>query len=104
MAGLIHPAIPILSMEMAGARIRLGRGARSLQRLLIFLTAATFVLVALGWPIVACVLFCVVMLAAAIVGTVSHDLVEKRKERGDPSLANHPGSLFICRGFSPKSW
>lgn len=54
------------------------------QRLLIFLTAAIFVLVAMGWPIVACVLFCVVMLAAAIVGTVSHDLVEKRKERGGP--------------------
>ncbi|MFT3944437.1 MAG: protein kinase [Ancrocorticia sp.] len=54
------------------------------QRLLIALAAATFVIAALSWPIIACAVFCVVMLVAATVGTASHDLVERRKDRGGP--------------------
>ena len=54
------------------------------QRLLIALGAATFVIAALSWPIIAGAVFCVVMLVAATVGMASHDLVEKRKDRGGP--------------------
>lgn len=64
------------------------------QRLLILLVAAVFVLAALSWPIIACVLFCVVMLVAATVGTVFYDLVEKRKDRGGPFARERSWVVF----------